>query len=388
MQKQVLLFIIIIFSIVFSKNSNGQQTSVNAGVGAVSEIVVPAQTNMQSNFNLMYQVQFSRKEIPVPSFWYKIVFGDSCSFRFSLFPLNEKDRYDFYIYKIKDNYNFCSALGEDKIVSCDSSKTKSNSSETGIKAGLVGVDFIKVNAGDAIYVEVIATKGWDGGHMFDFIINDSSSFVVKVENKYRDSTRTDENAMSMEDKFKNISDKEIREVFCKTLSSVDTEPYHLMYSKEQAQKDSIAFAKNKTNTSGTNEASKTSSAEDTKGNLKSKSTVAIFNAIKNKSLSKAKNPVYLENYIPEKGVIYKVQVGFFMSQTPPIVIFKGLSPVFQENLPVGMKYSVGAFTNYELASIGKSFVKSLGLTDAFVIAYYNGKRVSIAEAQSHENEQQ
>ena len=369
------LFILLLLALLFMKNGSSQP-SVNAGVGAVAEIIVPAQINMRSNFNLMYQVQFSREEIPNPSFWYKIVFGDSCSFKFSLFPLNERDRYDFYLYKIRDNYNFCAALDDDKIISCDSSKIQATTTKAGEKASLVGVKSINANAGDAIYLEVINTKGWDGGHMLDFKISDSSSFVVKVQNDYEDTTRKDSNVSNLENTFKNISDKEMQRVFCKTLSSAETEPHHLLYTKEQARKDSIAIANNQRYKK---------KEEISKVNVKSKSTIAIFNTIKNKPLSKAKNPVYLESYIPEKGVIYKIQVGFYMSQVPPILLFKGLSPVFQEKMPVGAKYSVGAFTTYELVAVAKGFVKSLGI-DAFVTAYYNGKRVTIAEAQSHENE--
>lgn len=390
-----LTLLLIIFSGIISDKIIAQQTSVNTGVGAVGEIIIPAQANMRSNFNLMYTVQFERKTIPSPSFWYKVVFTDTSTFQMSIFPLNEKDRYDFYIYKIKDNYNFCAALGEDKIVSCDSAKEKPSSAEAGIKAGLINLKPIKVNAGDAIYVEVIATKGWDGGHMFDFRMSDSASFVVKVENTYKDTTRNELNAINLENDFKNISSKEIQEVFCKTLSSVETEPYHLLYSKKQAAKDSIAFAnKSKTAAAGTSgkaaenaAGDKSNQKQESSINVKLKSIVSIFNTMKNKKLSKAANPVYIENYIPEQGLIYKIQVGYFMAQVPPINVFKGLSPVFQEKLPTGMKYSVGAYTNYELASVAKGFVRSIGLTDAFVVAYYNGKRVTIAEAIKYEEQE-
>jgi len=395
MFKYFSILLIISFYFVFLNETNAQQTTVNSGVGPVSDIIVPAQTNMRNNFNLMYQVTFSRKDIPSPSFWYKIIFKDTSTFRFSLFPLNEKDKYDFYLYKIKDNYNFCSAVGEDKIISCDSSKTKPNETDNNLKEGLIGVKPIKVSGGDAIYLQVFAIKGWDGGHILDFKMSDSSSFVIKVENEYKDTTRTEANAMNIEKEFQNVSNKEMQEVFCKTMSSQNNEMFDLLNAK-RINSNSVAANGTKGNNSGNgkgendsgtsaNSKSSNGSADD-KANVKSKSIVSIFNTMKNKKLSKASNPVYVDNYIPEQGVFYKVQVGFYSSKIPPIKIFKGLSPVFQEKLPGGAKYSVGAYTTYEMASVAKGFVRSLGMNDAFVIAYYNGKRVTVAEAMAHEGE--
>jgi len=389
MQNRLFLMLLFPLSLFFSEKITGQNASINKGIGAVAEIIVPDQTDMISNFTLMYEVKFIRKEIPAPSFWYKIVFGDTCSFKFTMFPLSETDRYDFYLYKIFDNYNFCAALGENKIISCDSNKYKAGSQETGIKAGLVGAHPVKVKGGDAIYIEVFSTKGWDGGHVLDFRLSDSAAFVVKVQNDYVDTTRSVAKGDTNDYSFKNISTKEMQDLFCKTLSDEATVPHHLLYTKEQATKDSIAISKSQKNKVGAianGGNSQTSMDEITKTNMKLRSAIAIFNAIKDKPLSKAKNPVFIENYIPEKGVLYKVQVGFFMSDSPGISVFKGLSPVFQEKTPIGMKYSVGSFSNYELASIGKTFVRSLGLGDAFIVAYYNGKRVPIIEAQSHEKE--
>jgi hypothetical protein len=306
-----------------------------------------------------------------------------------MFPLKETDRYDFYLYKILDNYNFCAALGENKIISCDSSKYKPSVQEFGIKAGLIGAKPIKVKGGDAIYLEVFSIKGWDGGHILDFRMSDSASFVVKVENEYSDTTRSLAKGDTNDYSFKNISTKEMQDLFCKTLSDESTVPHHLLYTKEQAMKDSIAISNSQKNKlgAGVNGGNSQNSLEEiNKTNMKLRSAIAIFNAVKDKPISKAKNPVFIESYIPEKGVFYKIQVGFFMSDSPGISVFKGLSPVFQEKLSIGKKYSVGAFTNYELAVIGKNFVRSLGMSDAFVTAYYNGKRVPIIEAQSHEGE--
>jgi cell division septation protein DedD len=85
-----------------------------------------------------------------------------------------------------------------------------------------------------------------------------------------------------------------------------------------------------------------------------------------------------------KGLFYTVQVGVYSQITSPQV-FYNLQPLRSESLTNGQfRYSVGIYSNTTLASQAKNFIHNVGVTNAFVTAYYNGKRISLTEAQQHE----
>jgi hypothetical protein len=89
--------------------------------------------------------------------------------------------------------------------------------------------------------------------------------------------------------------------------------------------------------------------------------------------------------LDDKGICFRVQIGVFQGEIPaenkaafmtiknwPIRGFK-----FANGLT---KYNVGNFTNPVSANILKQEVSAAGVQDAFVIAYYDNKRISVAEA--------
>ncbi len=80
------------------------------------------------------------------------------------------------------------------------------------------------------------------------------------------------------------------------------------------------------------------------------------------------------------GLVFKVQIGAFRN---PIAqnLFKGIKPVTAEKTPQGlMRYTAGLFNKFETANNAKTQVNGLGYRDAFVVAFFNGKRISINEA--------
>jgi len=83
------------------------------------------------------------------------------------------------------------------------------------------------------------------------------------------------------------------------------------------------------------------------------------------------------------GLIYQVQIGIYKN---PISqdIFKGLTPIFAVSVPQGITYSTGMFEKFADATQAKDYVKSIGLNDAFVVAFYNQKKIALAEAQKIE----
>ena len=86
-----------------------------------------------------------------------------------------------------------------------------------------------------------------------------------------------------------------------------------------------------------------------------------------------------------KGIVYRVQIGVYKNPVS-VDVFKGLTPVYEEVFTGGVKYSAGAFTHFMDAQHAKEYIKTMGLTDSFVVAYYNGKRVTIEEAKGFENQ--
>ncbi len=184
LSKRKTIFIIVCLLSAFRADIIAQNKTQD-GTGEVSEIIIPTSARIQNNFNLFYEIHLSREGIPSPSFWYKIIFGKACSFEFTLIPLLEEDRYDFYFFKIESNYDFCNAVKEEKLISCDASRIHKvyydNEQSEKFRSNLVDIKPIPVKAGDAVYIEVFSTIGNDCGHILDFRTTESS-FVVKVVN--------------------------------------------------------------------------------------------------------------------------------------------------------------------------------------------------------------
>ncbi len=84
------------------------------------------------------------------------------------------------------------------------------------------------------------------------------------------------------------------------------------------------------------------------------------------------------------GLFYTVQVGVF---SQPVLASKlySMSPLYSEKSSNGyLRYYTGIYKSAARASEAKDMVVDIGIKDAFVTAYYNGKRVSIPEAQKYE----
>lgn len=91
------------------------------------------------------------------------------------------------------------------------------------------------------------------------------------------------------------------------------------------------------------------------------------------------NPIPVDVALPE-GLIFKVQVGAFRNRIPQD-LFKGFAPVTGETTPSGLtRYTAGFFKAFETADLAKDVIKGYGYEDAFVVAFFNGKRISINEA--------
>ncbi|PCH98467.1 MAG: hypothetical protein COB85_01505 [Bacteroidetes bacterium] len=101
--------------------------------------------------------------------------------------------------------------------------------------------------------------------------------------------------------------------------------------------------------------------------------------------STSKMNYYATNKIPidpelPPGIIYKVQIGSY-SKLPGAKVLKGLYPVMANKLPSNIyRCSVGVFKTYDAAKNAQVQVRSAGFSDAFLIAFYNGKKISVSQA--------
>ncbi|MCX6295402.1 MAG: hypothetical protein NTX97_04930, partial [Bacteroidetes bacterium] len=93
----------------------------------------------------------------------------------------------------------------------------------------------------------------------------------------------------------------------------------------------------------------------------------------------ASKPIPVNSKLPE-GLIFKVQIGAFRNPIPQN-LFTGMSPITGETTPQGfIRYTAGLFTKFATADKVKGEIRDLGYKDAFVVAFFNGKRISMVEA--------
>jgi hypothetical protein len=99
--------------------------------------------------------------------------------------------------------------------------------------------------------------------------------------------------------------------------------------------------------------------------------------------AKNKQSDFLDSDALPKGLVYKIQIGVYKNAISGDV-FKGLTPVYGESFAGGVRYSVGIFERFYDAQQAKTYIKNMGLTDAFVVAYFNGDRITIELAKTYE----
>ncbi|MBK7668951.1 MAG: hypothetical protein IPJ32_17380 [Sphingobacteriaceae bacterium] len=101
--------------------------------------------------------------------------------------------------------------------------------------------------------------------------------------------------------------------------------------------------------------------------------------VKTNNAYSANTPIPVDAKIPA-GLIFRVQIGAFKAPVPNNA-FGGLTPVNGETTPNGyIRYTAGNFDKFEDANAVKNDLRNLGYQDAFVVGFYEGRRISINEA--------
>ena len=100
---------------------------------------------------------------------------------------------------------------------------------------------------------------------------------------------------------------------------------------------------------------------------------------KKESNYNSSNPIPLNVRAP-KGLVYRVQVGAFRKPIPQN-LYSSFNPVSGELSPNGLTlYMAGYFNNAKNAVSARKQIQELGYSDAFVVAYCNGKKITLGEA--------
>ena len=103
--------------------------------------------------------------------------------------------------------------------------------------------------------------------------------------------------------------------------------------------------------------------------------------IKNEAAYNNENPIPLNAKLND-GLLYRVQIGAFKMLIANNS-FSGLSPINAEKTGNGYyRYTAGNYIEYNTANTVKNELRKIGYRDAYVICYYNGKRISRSESLS------
>ena len=90
-----------------------------------------------------------------------------------------------------------------------------------------------------------------------------------------------------------------------------------------------------------------------------------------------------DNTIPD-GIVYQIQM-FSSGRKATVANLKGLSPVFERRNASGRYiYRVGLFNSYNDVLSKLNAVKRAGFRSAFIVAFIDGKEVSVSKARSEE----
>ena len=81
------------------------------------------------------------------------------------------------------------------------------------------------------------------------------------------------------------------------------------------------------------------------------------------------------------GLFFTVQIGVYSRDVPHDVLFNLTPLVTKKTSENHFRYSTGTFNSAGEATIRKDEIVKIGVTDAFVTAYYRGERISIEKAQ-------
>ena len=114
-------------------------------------------------------------------------------------------------------------------------------------------------------------------------------------------------------------------------------------------------------------------------------TVRELENLKNNPPQTSYNPELINGEDFSVGVVFKVQVGAFRKMD--LKKYADSSKDFSEEGADDLrKYVIGNFRNYEDANVLKRYLREMGVDDAWIVPYRDGKRVPLREVVSETKE--
>jgi tetratricopeptide (TPR) repeat protein len=96
------------------------------------------------------------------------------------------------------------------------------------------------------------------------------------------------------------------------------------------------------------------------------------------------NPISIDttNHV---GICYKIQVGVF-GKPVEFQQFKGLTPISAEKIAENgfTRYYAGIFSHIKETELALEMVRNYGFKEAFIVSFYNGKKISLIRAREIE----
>ena len=96
------------------------------------------------------------------------------------------------------------------------------------------------------------------------------------------------------------------------------------------------------------------------------------------------NPISIDT-IGHFGICYKIQVGVF-SKPVDFQQFRGLSPIHAEKIIENgfTRYYAGLLNHIKDTELALEKVRNYGFNEAFIVSFYNGKKISLIRAREIE----
>ncbi len=120
-------------------------------------------------------------------------------------------------------------------------------------------------------------------------------------------------------------------------------------------------------------------ADSVKRQAENEADIVAATSSENEASGKKGTKIQSQKTKVQKGVVFKVQIGAFRNKdlTKYLNRHKNFSG---EVDPDGtMKYTLGVFSDYWEADVFKKYLREMGVKDAWVVAYRNGKRANIKD---------
>lgn len=83
---------------------------------------------------------------------------------------------------------------------------------------------------------------------------------------------------------------------------------------------------------------------------------------------------------PTSGIVYKVQIGSFKNKHLAVYLNEHKNFSGDTDEDGTRKYTLGEFKDYWEADNFKKYLREMGVKDAWIVSYKNGKRVAIKDA--------